>query len=272
MKIAVGQTIGTPADVAANLQLMERLAVDAARQGADLLVLPELFLTGYGVGDAVQALAEPHDGPSAAIAARIASTTSLGIVYGYPERCSEGIYDSAAVFDRTGRLVANYRKVHLWGAYECAQFIAGQSLEIFDFEGLRLGLLICYDLDFPEMARALSLAGADGAIALSAITTPYAVVPRHLVPTRAYENRMFVALANLVGQEGDLYYAGESCVAAPDGEILASCGQSQGLAVAALQPERYAAYRREHGYVLDRRPELYQALPGAAHVGSPHES
>jgi 5-aminopentanamidase len=258
VNIALGQTIGTPGDVAANLALLERLAVEAAGRGADLLLLPEFFLSGYNVGAAIRELAEPRDGSAAKAVATIAASAGIAIAYGYPERTSEGVYNSAMVIGRTGEIVAGYRKIHLWGDDERMQFLAGRSCDVFSLGGLRFGILICYDLDFPEMARGLALSGADAIMALSATTAPYAVVPRHLIPARAYENRLFVLFSNRTGEEHGLRYAGESCVAAPDGEILASCGQAEELAFATLDLPRYAAFRRDHRYGDDRRPEIYR--------------
>jgi 5-aminopentanamidase len=258
VKVALGQTIGTSANVSANLALMQRLAAEAAGQGADLLLLPELFLSGYNIGAAIQELAEPRDGASAKAVAAIAASTGIAIAYGYPERAAEGIYNSALVVGRTGEVVASYRKTHLWGEYERGQFLAGQSSDIFALGGIRFGILICYDLELPEMVRSLSLSGADAIMGLSATSAPYPVVPRHLIPTRAYENQLFVLFCNRTGEERDLAYAGESCVAAPDGEILASCGLEEGLVLATLDLPRYAAFRRDHRYADDRRPELYR--------------
>ncbi|MFZ5790819.1 MAG: carbon-nitrogen hydrolase family protein [Pseudomonadota bacterium] len=259
MKVALGQVVGAPTDIAANLALMERLAAEAGRRSADLLLLPELFLSGYNIGATVRELAEPLDGPSATRVGAIAAKAGLAIAYGYPERVPEGVYNSAAVLDRKGRAVANYRKTHLWGDYERAQFLPGQALDLFELDGLRLGFMICYDIDFPELARGLALAGADALIALSATTAPYPVVARHLIPARAYENRLFVLYANRAGEESGLRYAGESCIAAPDGSILASCGQGEELAIGSVDLERYAAFRRDHRYEAHRRPELYRA-------------
>jgi predicted amidohydrolase len=258
VQIALGQTVGTPADIAANLRLMERLAEQAAADRAALLVLPELFLTGYNIGAAVAALAEPCNGPSAEAIAAIARRLGLCIAYGYPERTADGVYNSAAVIDRNGRLLANYRKIHLWGDFESTQFRPGRTSELFELDGQRLGLMICYDLDFPELARSLALAGADGAITISATTVPYTIVPRQVVPTRAYENSMFVVFANRAGEEHGQRYTGESCIAGPDGSILLSCGETEMLATVDLAPARYADYRREHRYMQDRRPELYR--------------
>lgn len=257
MKIALGQTVGIPGDVPANLQLMARLAGQAAAGGADLLLLPELFLSGYNIGDEVQQLAERRDGPSATAAGVIAKKAGLAIVYGYPERGAEGVYNSALMLDRAGNPVANYRKTHLWGDFERRQFRAGADAALFEFAGARFGLMICYDIDFPELARQYAMNEADAIIALSATTAPYPVVPRRLIPARAYENRLFVLFCDRAGTERGLAYAGESCAAAPDGEIVASCGLGEELVIAEVDFGRYRSFRRDHRFAEDRRPDLY---------------
>lgn len=258
MRVAIGQTAGRPGEVAANLALMERLAREAAGQGADLLLLPELFLSGYNMGPAIRDLAEPADGPSARAAGAIARQAGIALAYGYPERTAEGLYNAAKLLDREGRPVANYRKTHLWGDYERAQFRPGDSLEVFVFGGIRFGMLICFDIELPEAARTLALRGAEALIVLSATSAPYPAVPRRLVPVRAYENGLFILFANRCGAEFGLAYAGESCAAAPDGALLARCGEGEGLAFASLDPAHYADYRRAHDYKANRRPPLYE--------------
>jgi predicted amidohydrolase len=257
LRIALAQTVGTPGDVAANLRRLAQLAGEAAAGGAGLLVLPELYLTGYNIGDRVAALAEPANGPSARVIADCARRHGIAIAYGYPERAAGGVYNTAALIDRQGELGAAYRKIHLWGDFEKAQFRPGDGCEPFTLDGLRLGLMICFDVEFPELALSLALAGCEAVIAISATGAPYTVVPRHVVPARAYENAMFVAFCNHAGGENGLAYAGESCVAAPDGSLLAAAGAEETLILADLAPEPYAAYRADHRYLDERRPALY---------------
>jgi predicted amidohydrolase len=259
MKIALGQTLGTPGDVAANLSLMRRLATEAAGRGADLLLLPELFLSGYNIGSLTRDLAETVDGPSARTAAEIAGHAGIALAYGYPERSAEGIYNAALIIDRQGGTIANYRKTHLWGNEERALFLPGQELVSFHLGGLSCGFMICYDIDFPEIARNFALDGVDAILAISATTKPYHVVSRHLIPARAYENRLFFVFANRAGEEHGLAYTGESCIAAPDGAILVQCGEMEELAVGEIDRAAYAAFRHDHRYIADRRPGLYRA-------------
>ncbi|WP_277343792.1 nitrilase-related carbon-nitrogen hydrolase, partial [Pseudomonas viridiflava] len=125
-------------------------------QGAQLLVCPEMFLTGYNIGAAaVQRLAQPADGAAARQIAGIARHTGVAIAYGYPERGEDGrLYNAAQLIDAHGNRLGNYRKTHLFGDADRAMFSAGeQAPALFEFNGWKLGLLICYDLEFPENAR-----------------------------------------------------------------------------------------------------------------------
>lgn len=156
MRIAVFQGPEQPGDVAANLTRLEALA-QAAGQEARLLLCPELFLTGYNIGtEAAQRLAEPVDGASAQRAAAIASRTGVALLYGYPERAPDGhIFNAALLVERDGRRLLNYRKCHLFGNLDRSMFAPGPGdLATAEIEGLTLGILICYDVEFPGMAHA----------------------------------------------------------------------------------------------------------------------
>ncbi|MDY0884397.1 carbon-nitrogen hydrolase family protein [Dongia soli] len=259
MKVALGQTIGTPGNIAANLTLMQNLAMDAAERGADLLLLPELFLSGYNIGTLTHNLAEIADGPSAKAAGEIARNAGIAISYGYPERSAGGVYNAALIIDREGKTIANYRKTHLWGAEERALFLPGRDTVSFHLGGLYFGFMICYDIDFPEMARSFALDGVDAILAISATTKPYHAVSRHLIPARAYENRLFFIFANRTGEEHGLAYTGESCITAPDGAMLVECGEKEELAVGKIDTAAYTRFRNEHRFLADRRPDLYRA-------------
>lgn len=121
LRTALLQSSGQPGDVAANLAVLDEAAGRAAATGAGLLIAPELFLTGYAIGDDVPKLAEPADGPSARAVAALAVRHGLAIVYGYPERDTERhgvLYNSARLVGADGTFLANYRKTHLFGCFE----------------------------------------------------------------------------------------------------------------------------------------------------------
>ncbi len=262
MRIALYQGPAESGTVASNLGLMEERAREAAGLGAHLLVLPEMFLTGYNLGrDRVHALAEPAAGPSARAASAIAQRHGIALLYGYPERDGDAIYNAARLIDSAGQHRANYRKAHLFGPDERVTFVPGDSIAtVVPIGGLHVGILICYDVEFPESVRLLALAGADLVAVPTALMPPYEFVPASMIPTRAFENQVFVAYANRCGEENGLRYIGQSCVAAPDGSVLAAAGTDTALIVADIEPGRYGASRDANTYFRDRRPELYAPL------------
>lgn len=261
MRIALLQCAPGAPDVAAGLARLDAAAVRAAAAGAGLLVTPEMFLTGYDIGAAAVArLAEPADGPAARAATAIARRHGLALLYGYPERGGDGgLYNAARLVAADGTALAGYRKTHLFGAVDRAQFSAGERLSaVVDLGGLRVGLAICYDIEFPEVARALALAGAEAILVPTANMAPFESVATRLVPARAEENTVFVAYANYVDREAAFDYCGLSCVVAPDGSDLARAGSGETLLVADLDRGRLEATRSALTYLRDRRPELYR--------------
>ena len=247
-----------PAQTGTKAVMLERLA-EAAR-GADLLVAPELFLTGYNIGEAaLQAAAEPSDGESAAQAAAIARAQHTALLYGYPERGDDGrLYNSAQLIGPDGARLANYRKTHLFGDAERALFAPGQTPFVLARVGaMQVGVLICYDVEFPEMVRGLAARGAQLIAVPTAAMQPYTFVPRMMVPVRAFENQVFVAYANRCGTEDGMEYVGESCIAAPDGTVLARAGLGEALPTATLDDAGMAASRAANPYWRDRQVHHY---------------
>jgi predicted amidohydrolase len=216
----------TPAfrDVRANLDRVAATARAARGAGSRLLVLPELFLTGYNLGQAARELAEPADGPMLAELARIAADAELAVVAGFPERAGAQIYNAAVLVDAEGRRRAVYRKAHLFGDREPAVFEAGDRLSLIDLPEGRVGLAICYDIEFAEIARLLTEAGAEIVIVPTANMTPFWDVPTTLVRARALENGVGIVYANLCGTEGDLSYTGLSAAVGPDGRDVVRAG------------------------------------------------
>jgi predicted amidohydrolase len=236
---------------------MRRIVRKAAAQGVGLVIFPELFLSGYNAGAAIADLAEPADGPSAKAIGALAACNGAAVLYGYPEREGRRIYNSAQLIDGSGRSIANYRKTHLYGRWERRVFTPGEALVTARVAGLRIGILICYDVEFPEAVRALALAGAELVAVPTALVQPFDVVARTLVPARAMENQLYVAYAGLCGSEGELGYCGLSCIVGPDGRDLARAGRRPGLFCAAIDSAAIAASRRLNPYLRDRRPGLY---------------
>jgi predicted amidohydrolase len=259
MKIALYQGAGKPAAVEENLDIIKRQALSAAGQGVDLIIFPELFLSGYNIGQTVQQLAEPAEGPACQNAAQIARETNIAILYGYPERFDADVYNSALLIDRAGTTRANYRKTHLYGSYEKKFFRPGDSLVMTELEGLNIGILICYDVEFPEAVRTLVYAGADLIAVPTALMEGYCRVAEKVVPARAYESEIYVAYVNRCGFEGDLIYCGRSCLVGPDGRDILRAGQAEEHLIASVHKDAVAEARRMNPVLEDRRPDLYAA-------------
>lgn len=251
------------------VDLLARQAAEAAQRGARLLICPEMYLTGYNIGpDTARRLAETPDGVCAQGVMRIAREAGIAILYGYPERGAGGhIYNTAQLIDRTGRIAGAYRKTHLFGDIDRTAFSAGSTLpEVIALDGLKIGILICYDVEFPENVRTLALEGADLVAVPTALMQPFDIVARTIVPARAYENQVFLAYADRCGAEGELNYCGLSCVIAPDGSDLARAGRSEALIIADLDLDQLRQSRALNTHLKDRRPDLYRALASAQGV------
>lgn len=258
LKLALLQCTSQPGDVLGNLQRLDHAAADATAAGAHLLVTPEMFLTGYNIG-ATQArvLAEAADGPRAQAVAAIARQHQIAIVFGHPEHDAAGhIFNTAQCVDAQGQTLGTYRKTHLFGELDRSMFSAGQGDEpLFALHGWQLGLLVCYDVEFPENTRRLALQGADLIVVPTANMQGFDFVNQQLVSTRAYENQVFVAYANFCGSEGDLAYNGLSCLAAPNGEGLVQAGREATLLLADTTRAGLAAGRALNGHVAMCRAE-----------------
>ena len=184
----------------ANTEKACRMIAEAAAQGADLVVLPELFSTGYElniVGPHVPELAEPVDGPTVRALQDAARAGGCYVVAGLAltHEMAGVAYNSAVFIDRDGELQGTYDKQHLW-ALERFYFRAGFDCPVFDTDFGRVGVMICYDMGFPEVARMLALQGADLILCPSAWCEEDMDVWDVNVPARALENTAFVAAVN----------------------------------------------------------------------------
>ncbi|MEU4998821.1 carbon-nitrogen hydrolase family protein [Streptomyces sp. NPDC021622] len=273
MRTALLQSSGQLGSVAENLKGLDDAAGRAAAAGAGLLVAPELFLTGYAIGDDIPRLAEPADGPSAAAIAEIAVRHGVAVAYGYPERDGGGhlplersrergkVFNAVQLIGPDGARLANYRKTHLFGCFERDHFTPGEQAVVqAELGGLRIGLMICYDVEFPENVRAHALAGTDLLLVPTAQMHPFQFVADSVVPVRAFENQMYVAYVNRVGKEGEFEFVGLSTLAGPDGVARARAGRDEQLVFGDADPEFLAASRENNPYLRDRRPGLYASL------------
>lgn len=261
LNIALWQT-PHPASIDDALHGLDEACAQARAQHAHLLVTPEMALTGYAIGaERLAASAEAADGALALAVAQLARRHGLTIVYGYPERNVHGKpYNAAQAIAPDGTRLMNHRKTHLYGDLDRAQFSAGDVVaHAFEWRGWRLGLLICYEVEFPETVRLLALQGVDAVLVPTANMEPFDEVQRVLLPARALENRMFIAYANACGAEAGLVYNGLSLVCAPDGRPLWQADRRATLHVSTLGRQALGVARTTSP-LPDRRPALYDRL------------
>lgn len=254
MKIAALQMQSVLADVSANLARINQAAKEAASNGARLLIAPELAVTGYGAGEAMAKLASPAGGEVEKCLAEIASKHSIAVVAGFAEQAGRTVYNSALFVDEKGRSRI-YRKSHLYGDYERGLFAAEKpSAVLIEYGGITFGMLICYDVEFPENVRRLALGGAELVVVPTALPqgSSGSFIAQTLIRTRAFENQVHVAYVNHCGSDGAFDYAGLSCIAAPDGAFLTQAsGQGEALLYAEIEPVAYAQSRQENTYLHD---------------------
>lgn len=234
MKILSYQSTPVFGDVGANLKTIEQTCQAAALLGIDVVVFPELFLSGYNLGARVAEFAEAADGASLEIMRKIAKSTGVAIVAGYPEREGTDLYNSAVAIDGQGRCVGHHRKVHLFGLKEKQYFCPGDTFSVFQLAGHTCALSICYDIEFPEVSRNIKRQGAEIVFVPTANMEPYFDVPTTLARSRALENGLAIVYANLCGSEGDQTYTGLSAIIGPNGKDIARGGTQEVILIGDL--------------------------------------
>jgi len=254
LRTAIYQFGATPDLAPANVRLdrLEQALHGHARNhdGAlDLVVCPELFLSGYDIGALVHDRAEPADGPSASRVAAMAQHFGTAIVAGYPERDGEALHNAVMVYGADGQRLLNYRKRLIPPGFEGTYFTPGDSQGVFDLKGWKLAVLVCYDVEFPEYVRQAALGGADLIVAPTALRNMWGFVADIMLPTRAFENGVYVLYANHAGAEGNCEYLGRSVILGPDGKEHARAGDGEALIVATLDRSAILAARATLPYL-----------------------
>ncbi len=278
---------GTPDAIEHNIAQLEGAVETAKSFGAQLLSFPELYLSGYALSPTVaHELAMDADSPYLARVAQCARKNDVGIICPYPEKAAVAretrYYDSIALFGEDGTLLKNYRKTHLWGpdekkiwnfGYEYEE--EGEAYTVHKVHGFPVGLLNCYEAEFPELARILALRGAKLVVIPTAadVSTllstgkwtqvPYPDISRNLIPAHALENIIFISYSNRCLEEtleGEVVgkYLGNSMVANPHGELMVAANDEVTLLIADCVPGDYGpTHPEDTDYLKDRRPELY---------------
>jgi predicted amidohydrolase len=278
--VGIAQWLPRPGDAAGNLATALELVAELGRRRCDLILLPELWPSGYSpktLAEDVATSAEPVDGRRTAALAAAAAAAGAWLAAGsVPERDGADVYNTALLFGRDGELRAMHRKAHLYAPLgEDQVFSAGQHLTVCPTEDLGvLGLPVCFDGDFPETARALRLAGARVVVQASAYELEAESWWDGLYPARALENGQWWVMSNQCGTTPSGTLLGGSQVISPLGRIVsraAKVHQAAGPAgrellvtEIALREELAEADRVNSALWENRREELYRRAVGCA--------
>ena len=259
MKVAAAQMDIVWHDRSANHDKARRMAAQAEKAGADLLVLPEMFSTGFSMDTSITP--EPLDGPTPSLLRSLARELSMEVVGGFVlARDEAGPQNVSLAVDRHGNDLALYAKIHqiaLLG--EDASYEPGELPVPFDLEKTSAACFVCYDLRFPELFRAV----VDQCGLILVIASWPATRHPHwelLLRARAVEGQCFVMGVNRVGEGGGLSFLGDSVIIDPLGQTMAHGGEKETLLVAEINPAMVAEVRSTMPFLKDRKPQLFRRL------------
>lgn len=234
----------------------------AAEQPVDLIVFPELATTGYEMGPRFPDLAQRIPGPTVNLIAQRASEAGVHVVFGMvsKEKVESILYNTAVLVGPDGDLIAQYNKMHLQGEERIA-FRPGFRINAVETGFGLIGIMIGWDLAFPEVARGLALEGAELLVVCANWAQPHHDEWRVYLLARAYENRVFVAAANRVGEEPSYTFCGQSGIVGPNGKVYASAQEpAEGYAVARIDLDEVRQHREETQILQCRQPTAYRAV------------
>ncbi|MBT2582725.1 carbon-nitrogen family hydrolase [Planococcus sp. ISL-109] len=258
MKIACVQMDIAFGEPETNFQRVTEYLEEAAENGADVIVLPEMWNTGYALTE-LEKLADGN-GKTVDFLKRFAKQHGVHVVGGsVSTKKKDGFYNTMYVVDKTGVLVSEYDKAHRFGLMdEHIHLEEGQSLGTFELDGETFGGVICYDIRFPEWLRAQALNGAK-AIFVPA-EWPLARIDhwRILLQARAIENQCFIIAANRIGHDPKNEFGGHSMVIAPWGEVRMDMGNTEGIAYTDIDLSEVDEVRTRIPVFDDRRVQLYK--------------
>jgi omega-amidase len=225
----------------------------------DVILLPEMWNTGYAL-EHIEQLADQQGERTKKLISDFCREHKVYVIAGsVADRIGGQVRNTTYVFDRTGTVVADYSKIHLFRLMnEEKHLTAGNHIGQFDLEGISAGMMICYDIRFPELTRKLALGGAKVAFISAEWPHPRLHHWRTLLMARAIENQMYIVACNRVGISGDTEFFGHSMIIDPWGEIVAEADEHEALVCAELDLAVVDQVRQRIPVFEDRRPQLYE--------------
>ena len=252
------------------VKMSEMVSKIASQQRVDLIIFPELVTSGNELGVRFTELAQRIPGPTTNLLAQRANDFGIYIAFGMvsKEKVESVLYNSAVLVGPDGDLISVYNKVHLRGEERMA-FREGFRIPIAETEMGNLGIMLGYDLAYPEISRAMALEGADLLCVMANWEAANIDEWKTYLRARAYENSIFVAGANRVGEDVTMTFGGDSMVVGPRGEIYASLADEtdketgeplEGYAIAQIDLDEVRKHREEYQFMQTRQPAVYRPL------------
>lgn len=226
--------------------------LERADSNTELVIFPETHLTGFAESGHVRDRAIDCNGPEITQIVQSSRENNVAVAIGFLERRQDHVRNTTVLITPERRLALAYAKTHLW-TNERELIRPGDRMLCCDWRGHRIGLMICYDIEFPEPARALAMMGADLIAVTNGNMDPYGPVHRRAAAARAQENQIFLAMSNRVGEGADETFAGESGLFDPTGKQLVGCEREETVALAHVDFNAIETVRRDYDYRADRR-------------------
>lgn len=260
MKVSCLQMNVVLGDVEENFRHAARLIEDAMLDNPDVLVLPETWNTGFFPKENLPALCDDDGFRVKHEIGALAKKHHINIIAGSVSNLRNGkVYNTALVFDREGECIASYDKTHLFTPMgEDDYYTPGDHLCRFTLDGIRCGLIICYDVRFPELTRSLTVPGLDMLFMVSQWPKVRTFHLRSLTTARAIENQMFLICCNACGNAGETVYGGNSAIVDPWGQTVALAGEEEQILTAQCDLSILHNIRSTIPVFRDRRAELYE--------------
>jgi omega-amidase len=255
--ISLAQMNITMGDVARNSAVMQRMVADAVRRKSHMVLLPELWSTGYDWTN-YRTLAQPINTGVFSDLAGLAKKGEISILGSMLEKRGEQFANTAAFFAANGRTMGFYRKIHLFRLFNEEKYLqAGSSWLTMDLPWGPTAVAICYDLRFPELFR--KLADESASLILLIAEWPLERIEhwRTLIQARAIENQVFIAAVNCAGQTGETVFGGHSMIVDPWGKIIVEAGEEPMLITGEIEIDNVPEIRKRIPVLDDRRTDLY---------------
>lgn len=252
MKIELVQLAGRDGEVSYNLAKAIEAITNCATT-TELIVFPETYLSGFPTQDNIAQIAETIDGSLVSKLCELAKQKGVAIAIGFAEKYEDKFYNTTVFITPEEGVLSYYRKTHLWST-DKGIFSLGDRYTSFEWNGVRIGLLICFDIEFPESGRALAELDCELLVVTNGNMDPYGLTHRTAIMARAQENQLFAVMVNRVGTgDDDLVFAGGSCAVNPAGELLVEAGCEACRLLVDIDPKQTDQYRQVYDYVAERR-------------------